>query len=208
MIGAGRTIPASAGTRPAHTVTPPADFREHQTRFGPRRERSTTLTWMLDDLDEFARACAQNPGVFTRWGGGTEVDFVAGDMHYPGCGGPRPVRLTSLSPLRTPGAALPGTAVIVDPGLNIATPTGQSIAAQLAPAVISGRCVQDDTGFTWLALKQILPASTRFRRQGLAGVQRPGGPGGSSSPWMRTGQTGPENVLRPAVVGRSRDQSG
>lgn len=121
---------------------------------------------MLDDPADFAAICAENGETFTRMAFGDSPDpppsFIAGDIYCPGCSGPRRVRLTPLSPLRTPTPVVPLPASNIPGaparqervmGLDVADTSFEAIAAQIAPAVITGNCVQDDTAFTFVVFE-------------------------------------------------------
>jgi hypothetical protein len=109
---------------------------------------------VLDELDDFIAACAGNRTAFAHFvqGDAPTGSFEAGDIYCPGCGGPRRLRLTPLSPLRTP-AVRPNPLELGPPGLDVSDADTSAIAVQLAPAIVHGVCLQDDTGFTFVLFK-------------------------------------------------------
>jgi hypothetical protein len=122
---------------------------------------------MLNDLDEFVGHCILNSGAFSHLGGmGYNAgSFEAGDLYCPGCGAPRRMQIFPRTPAHSSS-------------LNLVDTSTDAIAKQLAPAVFTLRCVQDDTLFTALLFRgpeafelAIFPA----RRGGLATEHTPAG---------------------------------
>jgi hypothetical protein len=100
---------------------------------------------VLNDLDHFIGLCVLNSGVFSHTGGyGFQGGmFEADGMYCPGCGDIRRVRVWARSPVRS----------TYSDGLNLADTDTDKIAGQLAPAVFTFICVQDDTRFTALLFR-------------------------------------------------------
>jgi hypothetical protein len=118
---------------------------------------------MLNDLDEFMQACFAHSGFLT--GGNTGTTFIAGELYCPGCGGPRRMRMASRN--KSFGDRAFATGV-------------EGLAAGMAPAAFTLRCVQDDTEFSALLFQgpdryelAIFPAV----RGGLATPHTPAGVG-------------------------------
>jgi Domain of unknown function (DUF4145) len=99
---------------------------------------------VLDELDEFIAACVANAALFPSY------MFEAGDIYCPGCSGPRRLRLRPASSSRIPIPSLHRPKEAFRPGLDLSDRSTDAIAKQLAPAVITGKCLQDDTMFTFV----------------------------------------------------------
>jgi hypothetical protein len=126
---------------------------------------------MLSDLGFFIGKCVEHAGAFVLQGAsGYARTFQAGDLYCPGCGAPRRMVIWPRSRIQsaTGGAG----------GLNLADTSINAIAAQLAPAVFTLRCVQDDTAFTALVFggpEGYELAIFPMRRGGLATEHSPDG---------------------------------
>jgi hypothetical protein len=108
---------------------------------------------VLNDLDDFIAMCATNGEHFLpyvpsndAWGEAFEPE---GQIHCPGCGAPRKLRLWQATPARFP-SRLPALGQPIVMGLNTKDRSVDAIARQLAPCLVRGMCLQDQTMFTFV----------------------------------------------------------
>jgi hypothetical protein len=122
---------------------------------------------MLNDFDTFLRVCLMNIQQFGRRGAGahlTEGMFEAGDIFCPGCGGERRLRITT-----------PARAVHLVTGLEL---THDDLVAAFVPMLLTGTCLQDGTGFTFVLFHGPTGAELAVfpgKRGGLATPHTPSG---------------------------------
>ncbi len=108
---------------------------------------------MLSEIDDFIAVLVANKSRLPNFLSGdplqTTEPFEAGDIYCPGCGGPRRIRMWPASPARFT-SKLTNPHQLVPVGLVVDDRSVDAIAQQLAPAIVTGKCLQDDTLFTFV----------------------------------------------------------